>query len=478
MAVANSSELQYPEMAVENTEAKTIPFAELKPGMILAQPVFQGKTVLVNEGFIVTEKLIARFDGAGVTEVSIRIQAGKKETQAAPAIPLSVKNLISGDYVCFQNDPSTHIYMLEEGELEVIIADGCDTVSPEILEQKGRVVAKLSGRKVTFGEIGAILGTVRTASIRAATPSRVTMIPTSSRALLETVKNNPKLGLSIAISLTGRLKETNGRIAALDRLLKSALAKVEYSCRVYLALCVKLSEKRSLPGIGKWVSELHEDAKRSPYYTKAIMMAKKKTPEPFVEKKPEELLDLGIDLSNIKDFDTGEIICREGEEGREMYILASGRLGVFVGEQRVATISRKGSVIGEIAVLLGYRTGRYEKRTATIRTITASQLVVVPGDNLEDYLQKDPDIIAHIAKELAERLPQTNSGYMNTRNELVRQLENLNCSTEFTRFVKAFEADADRIRQFPEEYKLSSLMAKKIFEEYAALLTDFHKLEG
>lgn len=468
-------------MAQQIVESKEIFIEDAKPGMVLAQPVISGKTTLVGPGFVLTAKLIDKFKKLDISVVYIKEKTTKKQDQpqkAGPGFSMLSKTFHPGDFVCFQNDQSEHIYMLEEGELDVIVTE-TEKISQELVEKMGKTVAQLKGKKVTFGEIGAILGTPRSASIRAVTKSQITLIPTSSKGLMATTMKNPKLGLSIAISLVRRLKDTNSKITVLDKLLKDVHSKVEYNSKAYLVLCNKFGQKRSANKWGIWLTEVHENAKRSPFYLKAVKYGKKKIEqEPPMPLRNETGMELNFDLSNIKDFDMGETICTMGEEGKEMYILTSGRLGVFIGEQRVATISKKGSIIGEIAVLLGYTSGRYEKRTATIKTVSAAQMIVIPGDNLENYLQRDPEIMAHITKDLAERLPVTNAAYMNTRNELMKLLPDLDCADEFGAMRKILEQDQDRISKCAEEYKLCSILEKKATLEYGQAKLTFDELEA
>ena len=65
-----------------------------------------------------------------------------------------------------------------------------------------------------------------------------------------------------------------------------------------------------------------------------------------------------------------EILCAEGEEGSELYLLLDGVLEVLVGGERLAEIG-PGAVLGERALLEGGR------RTSTLRALTRCKVACV-----------------------------------------------------------------------------------------------------
>jgi CRP-like cAMP-binding protein len=61
------------------------------------------------------------------------------------------------------------------------------------------------------------------------------------------------------------------------------------------------------------------------------------------------------------EYPKGSAICKECDQGDELFILQAGSLEVEVGGVKVATIDKQGTVFGEMALLLS------EKRSATLR---------------------------------------------------------------------------------------------------------------
>jgi CRP/FNR family transcriptional regulator, cyclic AMP receptor protein len=107
-----------------------------------------------------------------------------------------------------------------------------------------------------------------------------------------------------------------------------------------------------------------------------------------------DLLDLSSHLPGV-DLDPGQEVVREGERGSSIWILLSGELLVLKGSTVVNRINRPGSVIGEMAVLLGTRA------TASVTVSEPSRLRY--AEHGENFLT-DPAVIHLVAIGLAERL--------------------------------------------------------------------------
>jgi CRP-like cAMP-binding protein len=99
----------------------------------------------------------------------------------------------------------------------------------------------------------------------------------------------------------------------------------------------------------------------------------------------------------IVEYQKDSLICEEGADGDEMFILQSGMIDVIVQGRTVATISDEGTPIGEIALLIG------EKRSATLKaknTVIAARL---KKSDLAAIAEKDISIIRMIALSLAKK---------------------------------------------------------------------------
>ncbi len=99
----------------------------------------------------------------------------------------------------------------------------------------------------------------------------------------------------------------------------------------------------------------------------------------------------------MKIFKPGDVITREGAIDKELFILISGKIGVFKSEVKVAEFSEKGMVIGEMSIILE------GERTASL---IAEEETVVLNLNLpmDKLIEKYPDLVKKMLVNLAERL--------------------------------------------------------------------------
>ncbi len=100
------------------------------------------------------------------------------------------------------------------------------------------------------------------------------------------------------------------------------------------------------------------------------------------------------------DFKSGKSLIREGELGREFFILVDG----------TAEISRKGKAIdtagpgdffGEMALLAD------QPRNATVTTTSPVDALVVTARSFRDLIADNPLIALKVMRAVAERLPPT-----------------------------------------------------------------------
>jgi len=94
----------------------------------------------------------------------------------------------------------------------------------------------------------------------------------------------------------------------------------------------------------------------------------------------------------------GQTLCNEGELSRDLCILVSGKLEVFRGDQKMQEITEPGAVLGKISFVLG------TKRTATIRAIDETKVLLIPHKEVADFLKRFPEIAWDIPKTLAQEV--------------------------------------------------------------------------
>ena len=102
----------------------------------------------------------------------------------------------------------------------------------------------------------------------------------------------------------------------------------------------------------------------------------------------------------------GTTICREGEVGRESFIVADGWAEVVIGGNRMCTLG-PGSFFGELAML------DHQPRTATVKAITGMHLLVV-GPSAFSSLLSEPQLSARMLLEMATRLRKADAASIST----------------------------------------------------------------
>lgn len=108
-------------------------------------------------------------------------------------------------------------------------------------------------------------------------------------------------------------------------------------------------------------------------------------------------LELVAALADEIDFPAGKTIIREGERGREFFVLLDGGADVVRGSHKIAHLA-KGDFVGEIAVIARI------PRTATVTTTAPTRALVVTDQALRGLLRKMPDMQLKVLQAVAERL--------------------------------------------------------------------------
>lgn len=102
--------------------------------------------------------------------------------------------------------------------------------------------------------------------------------------------------------------------------------------------------------------------------------------------------------ANSRLFADGEVVVREGEPGRTMYLVQRGRVVVTVGpeDRQVAAIDA-GGYFGEMSLLTG------EPRTATVTAAGDCKLLEIDADDFRAYVQAHPAVVDELALAAASR---------------------------------------------------------------------------
>ena len=114
--------------------------------------------------------------------------------------------------------------------------------------------------------------------------------------------------------------------------------------------------------------------------------------------------DFLVRLASIMDelsFPASHRIFTEGEEGRSLYIVVSGRVRVHLRSQDLTTLE-KGTCFGEMSLFDA------EPRSASVTTITACDCLVLTQQQLYEAIDETPGIAVNIIRLLSRRIREIN----------------------------------------------------------------------
>jgi CRP-like cAMP-binding protein len=131
-----------------------------------------------------------------------------------------------------------------------------------------------------------------------------------------------------------------------------------------------------------------------------------------------------------KEFPQGTVLFRDGEPGKEMYVVQQGKVHVSkrVGDvEKILATLGPGEFLGEMSIL------NNKPRSATATCATACKLLVIDAKTFEAMIRGNAEIAIRMIKKLADRLAETNE-----------QVENLLMTDAASRVVHYLAVTAER----------------------------------
>jgi CRP-like cAMP-binding protein len=144
-----------------------------------------------------------------------------------------------------------------------------------------------------------------------------------------------------------------------------------------------------------------------------------------------------------KEFAPGTVLFREGEPGKDMYVVQSGRVNVSKNAGDVEKILASlgpGEFLGEMSIL------NNKPRSATATCAERSKLLVIDAKTFEAMIRGNGEIAVRMIKKLADRLAEANE-----------QIENLLFADATTRVVHFLATAAEKVPNGPAGHKIAIL---------------------
>ncbi len=111
-----------------------------------------------------------------------------------------------------------------------------------------------------------------------------------------------------------------------------------------------------------------------------------------------------VEHGDIRHFGDGDVIVREGERGREMFMVVSGSVRISKEKEGVETVLAhlsEGEIFGEMALV---EEGRTRSASATAHGPVA--LLVMDKDSFLAQVRRDPSLAFDVLRSLCSRLRQ------------------------------------------------------------------------
>jgi CRP/FNR family cyclic AMP-dependent transcriptional regulator len=147
-----------------------------------------------------------------------------------------------------------------------------------------------------------------------------------------------------------------------------------------------------------------------------------------------------------KEFPRGTVLCREGDPGKEMFVIQAGKVTISkrVGEiEKVLTALGPGEFFGEMSIL------NNKPRSATATCAEDSKVLVIDAKTFEAMIRGNAEIAIRMIKKLADRLQETNE-----------QIETLLFNDASSRVVHFLATVAERAPRGPAGHRVEVTTAE------------------
>ncbi|MFH1613174.1 MAG: cyclic nucleotide-binding domain-containing protein [bacterium] len=153
--------------------------------------------------------------------------------------------------------------------------------------------------------------------------------------------------------------------------------------------------------------------------------------------KDTEILKLAKSLEK-EEYQNGDIICNEGEEGSSMYIIDIGKVEISIkshlGQKHIIAYLNEGDFFGEISLLTG------QNRIATVSSTTYTVLLVINKQSFKNILMIDPTRVEKIAEIVSKRLKETKTYIAESEYDDKQSIEKANNKMTFSEQIRDFFA--------------------------------------
>jgi serine/threonine protein phosphatase PrpC len=139
---------------------------------------------------------------------------------------------------------------------------------------------------------------------------------------------------------------------------------------------------------------------------------------PLFERLTERELLRVMQAVEVRQYEDGEVVIREGDKGDELFIVLDGKVRVSRGDTTLTHLGQ-GEHVGEMALI------RSVPRGATVTAVGAAELIAIRRADFFEILRKEHEVAVKMLWQflgvLADRLDQTNSQLHHAKRELAAE---------------------------------------------------------
>ncbi len=187
-----------------------------------------------------------------------------------------------------------------------------------------------------------------------------------------------------------------------------------------------------------------------------------------LKKKYDPELNLGNSEFQVEGFKKNQIVFSEGARAYDAYLLKKGRIEISVkveGKKVVLTTLSDKTVFGEMALVL-----KAHRRTATAMAVEDCEVVKIPKDTFDKYINASPRLISTCLLTIAGRLQDTTIKASKSPDSFVGVSQILNLLFMHDRLSIFYNDTVDAITE-------ALLKEKSEIMEVLALMEDLNLIE-
>ena len=115
-------------------------------------------------------------------------------------------------------------------------------------------------------------------------------------------------------------------------------------------------------------------------------------------------------MSEVIQYQTGDVVIEEGDVSEGLYVLSSGILEVYKGNELITELDKPASIFGEMGGILG--------RPRTCKIIAKTECEVVHmSKGIDEIIRTRPKVARRLIYNLAERLDSVNRKLAGTEGD-------------------------------------------------------------